>query len=622
MNPLRTLSRNTLHPCLVTIFIVISASCASAPVAVPIQSIVSSGEPVQAATAEGPVLGAKEDALYVFRGIPYAAPVEGLNRWRPPSPPAKRDGIFDARTYGPACEQTVPVIPDWMLSDAAKISTLEMGGMDLHAAETKSADCLRMNIWTPTLNAPKVTPEVGSEPDPEAATVVIKDDENKDVVSENTSMMTRQESDTPAESERARESGLPVMVMLHGGGLAVASASSKAQAGSVLARKGVVVVGINYRLGPIGFLSADGLFEGDVLQGNRGMMDTVRALEWIRDNIANFGGDPNNVTLLGQSGGGTNAWAVLASPKSAGLVHRAIIMSGPINHVSIDSHKKLTEAVLSKWKVAPGDVDALASVSTEDATSTITSSILAGDGDYGELSRMYLPNTAAYGTEFLPDDVFTAIGKGRLNGIDLLVGSCDDDAKASTLAVPIPDDMAIDIWNGFIGGMIADTKKGEAEMAAKYVAAMPQVTPLRAKEQLQTDALYRLRALRAAELHSSQNAADAAGRTYAYQFNWKSPAAKGKLGALHGLDLIFAFGNLHNYPKALGMNNGEIPAKTQRLSDAMADAWVSFAKTGQPASSLLPTWPEYDGQTRRTMVFDVESQVVSDPGGELRALWQ
>lgn len=595
--------------------IVVAAACATTPK--PIQSVVDEGPVIEVNSTEGKIHGVTEGKIYVFKGIPYGAPVDGLNRWLPPRPPAKRDGVFDARSYGPACEQTVGAVPHWMLSKAGEVATIEMGGMELHAAEKKSPDCLRLNIWTPTLpeaststgssgDAPKPTGEASSAPSSAPA-------EAQPVAEEPTS--------ESAEAQVAPQ-GLPVMVMLHGGGLAMASAASRAQVGTVLAGKGAVVVGLNYRLGPIGFLAGDGLFKGDLLKGNRGFMDTVRALEWIRDNIARFGGDPSNVTLMGQSGGGTNVWSVLASPSSKGLVRRAIIMSGPINQVSIDDHKKLTKAVLKKWKVNPGDAAALAAVKTEDAISTVNTTTLVGNDGFGELSRMYLPNTGAYGTEFMPDDVFSAIQKGRLNDIDLLVGNCNNDGRASTAAVPLPDSMAIDIWNGYIGGMIAATKEGEKKMAAKYIAAMPEVDATRAKEQLQTDALYRLRALRAAELHSQATPGEDQGHTYAYQFNWKSPCCDGKLGAIHGLDLIFAFGNLGFYPIALGIQDGRIDPAVQRLSNQMADAWLNFARSGKPSSDLLPAWPEYEPGARQTMVFDKESKVVADPGGKLRKLWE
>jgi para-nitrobenzyl esterase len=573
------------------------AACASTPT--PIQNRPTEGPPIDVVTTEGVVRGVTEGAVHSFKGVPYGAPVGGLARWSPPRPPAVREGVFDASRYGPACEQASAEIPSWMLSEAGKIGLNEMAGQRQLAAEIKSPDCLRLNIWTPAqLPVSSIAPAPAPAAEPTPA------------------------SEPPAATSTSEDVGLPVMVMFHGGGLANYSAANVPQHGAVLARKGAVVIGVNYRLGPIGYLAGDGLFDGDVLKGNRGFMDGVRALEWIRDNIASFGGDPNNVTLMGQSGGGTAVWSMLASPSSAGLVHRAIIMSGPINQVSLEDQRKLTQAVLKKWGVAAGDADALANVKAEDAASTINTTVLVGSDEFGELSRTYLPNTGTYGTEFLPDDVFTAIRKGRLNDIDLMIGNCDDDAKASINAVPLPDSVAIDMWNGFIGGMIADTDEGFDEMTAKYIAAMPEVDKTRAKEQLQTDALYRLRGLEAAVLHHEATTDPQQGRTYVYQMNWKSPGAGGKVGAIHGLDVVLGFGNLREFPKAMGVKDGKVAPTTQRLSDGLADAWLSFAKTGSPSSAKLPEWPEYEPSERKTMVFDEESEVVSDPRGNLRELWE
>jgi para-nitrobenzyl esterase len=561
-------------------------ACASTPE--PIQNRKTEGPPVEVTTTEGVVRGVTEGPVHSFKGVPYGAPVEGLDRWLPPRPPPKRSAVFDASSYGPACEQTVAVIPNWMLNEAGEIGMNEMAGQHELAAEIQSPDCLRLNIWTPA------SLPIEAEP-PEAE----------------------------AEAAPAPEpKGLPVMIMLHGGGLANYSSSNVPQHGALLASKGAVVLGINYRLGPIGYLTGDGLFEGDLLKGNRGFMDVVRALEWVQGNIANFGGDPGNVTLMGQSGGGTAVWSVLASPRSEGLVHRAIIMSGPVNQVDVEDHKALTKAILKKWKVPLGDKDALAEVKTKDATSTVnTTTAMDGDG-FGELSRTILPNTGAYGTEFLPDDVFTAIQKGRLNQIDLLVGNCDNDGAAAINVVPLPDGMVADMWNGFIEGMIAEDKAGFEEMTKKYIEAMPEVSKTRAKEQLQTDALYRLRSLKAAALHSESTRDEQLGRTYAYQLNWQSPGARGRLGAIHGLDVVLGFGNIRKFPRAMGIKDGALDPSTQRLSDGIAEAWISFARTGVPSSKLLPDWPEYEPERRQTMVFDKESKVVSDPRGNLRKLWE
>ena len=306
----------------------LGSACASTQK--PVEKQVLLGAPVEAMTAEGKVRGVvTEKGMNVFLGVPYAAPVAGLDRFLPPKAPAKRAGVFDASQYGPACEQTVASIPKWMLTDAGEVTLYEMTDLEGFNAEEKSGDCLRLNIWTSSLSAKEEEVKASATSLPASAP-------------------TSMPASAPASSEDsklAQSKGMPVIVHLHGGGLTSGSGKHKAQEGALLAKEDVVVVTINYRLGSIGFLAGDGLFEGDLLKGNRGMMDTVQALKWIHNNIQNFGGDPNNITLMGQSGGGTNVWAVLSSPSAKGLVKRAIIMSGPINHVSIDDHKKVTKAL-------------------------------------------------------------------------------------------------------------------------------------------------------------------------------------------------------------------------------------------------------------------------------------
>ena len=590
------------------------------------------GPTVDVRTTEGLVRGITDCDVHVFLGVPCAAPVGGPDRWLPPRPSPPRTAVFDASEREPSCEQTVPVIPRFLLSEAAEVTMYEMTDIEGFASQEKSPDCLRLNIWTPTLPdaSPETRPpgEVDVAVDATDATLggdgAVADGAVADgAVADGAPADTARVDDAVAGAATvaATPKGLPVIVKLHGGGLGIGSSQHPALDGEILARKGVVVVTINYRLGPIGFLAADGLFEGEVLKGNRGFMDTVRALEWVRDNIEGFGGDPANVTLMGQSGGGTAVWSVIASPASKGLVHRAIIMSGPIYDYPIAEQSLLAKAVLKEWDVAEGDIDALAKVSMADATSTITTTTVVGAEAYGSMGRIALPNAAATGTDFMPDTIFAAIEKGRFNDIDLLVGNCDDDWAVSTMAVPLPTSMAIGIWNGFIKGMTAETDEGFDEMTKKYVAAQPEVSATRAKGVLQTDALYRLRALKAATMHSNQTTEPSLGKTYAYQFRWKSPSYPEGIGAMHGLDLTFAFGNVHKFPRSLGNTDGIVAPATQRLADAMGDMVVSFATTGSPSSSLLPEWPEYEADRRQTMVFDEVVEVVSDPQGTLRKLW-
>jgi carboxylesterase type B len=509
---------------------------------------------------QGIVCGKKEKDVYTFKGIPYATPLKGLDRWMPPKSPNSFDSEFDATQYGEICPQYVATVPGWLLPKAGKALIFMMEDVNKHP---QGENCLNLNIWTSELKPEKL---------------------------------------------------LPVMVFIHGGGLSIGSGADPYFDGTNIAKQDVVYVNFNYRLGMMGFLTGDGLFEKDVLPGNRGFMDAVALLKWVKENISQFGGDSNNITIAGQSGGGTAAWALLASPQSKGLIHKAIIMSGPINMTPLKDQLKVTKDVLKKLKVPLGDNQALATVSDKKAKSTLLQTQLFmkfGDA-YGEMSRTKLPTTGAYGTEFLPDDVLIALEKGAAKEVDIMIGSCKNDGRVGYLAMPIPNNWGVRILNYMINGMIAPTKKGRKEIVRKYKLAMPDTSSTLIQEQIQTDALYRIRALKAAEIHSKQKT----GKTYVYQFNWESPVADGQLGALHALDVPFVLNNLKISEPIIG----DI-ASAQPLATKISEAFVSFARTGTPTSASLPLWTEYNEKTRETMVFDVTSKMISDPDGELRKIW-
>jgi carboxylesterase type B len=409
---------------LATLFAVASLiACGSTPK--PFERVPLEGSPVKVETTEGTVGGLTKDNIHTFLGIPYAAPVGGVDRWLPPKPPAKRDGIFDATAFGHACEQTVASIPSILLTEAGEVTLYEMTDLEGFNNQEKSGDCLNLNIWTPSLPSDEPAPAPAAPiaaPEPAPAPTMTDGGVAEEEAAVGNDMAgvdggvaaAAPVAEAPVEPAPAAEpaKGLPVIVHLHGGGLTSGSAYHAAQEGNLLAAKGVVVITINYRLGSIGFLAGDGLYEGDYMKGNRGFMDTVRALEWVRDNIANFGGDPNNVTLMGQSGGGTNVWSVLASPSSEGLVRRAVIMSGPIYDYPLEDHKKLTTTVLEAWGAKVGDAESLAKIEADDASSTTSTTTLVGSDEYGEMSRTYLPSAGARGTEFLPDSIMEAVKKG------------------------------------------------------------------------------------------------------------------------------------------------------------------------------------------------------------------
>jgi carboxylesterase type B len=511
----------------------------------------------------GTVSGVESEGVLSFKGIPYAAPLTGLNRWLPPQPPLTFEGVLDASDYGQICPQDVSMPPLKLFPKAARIflkTTSENTGWE------QGENCLNLNIWTSSVN--------------------------------------------PADKR-------PVMVFIHGGGLSMGSSVSPFYDGAALAKKGVVFVTLNYRIGTMGFLAGDGLFEGDALNGNRGFMDQAAALAWVQENIAQFGGDPHNVTVLGHSGGGTSVWALLASPQTEGLIHKAIVLSGPVNMISIEDQLKLTREVLKQLEIPAGDVDALAAIPNEEITGMIMQKTLMKKGkSFGEMSLTKLPTTGAYGTEFLPEDILPALANGIANHIDIMVGSCRHDGRASSIANPLPKTKSIKMMNKFVGGMIAPTKAGRKEILEKYKAIMPDDSSYIINEQIQTDALYRMRALKAAALHSRTSDS----KTYVYQFNWESPVADGKLGAIHGLEIPFVFDNLNLSSELIGdMSDIE---SAQPLATAMSDAWVAFAQNGNPASDILPDWPEYNEETRKTMFFDTDCNIVSDPDSEMRKIWE
>ena len=518
----------------------------------------------EVALGTGLIRGQSSDGIYSFKGIPYAAPIEGINRWLAPQPPAILADTFDATQFGPSAPQNVPSVPGWLMPKAGAAMMAMLGGMT-----EPGPDCLSLNVWTPT---------------------------------------------KPSVSEEK----LPVIFFIHGGGLASGGSSPPSADGGALAKRGnVVVVSINYRLGGIGFLAADGLFDDDVCVGNRGFMDVVAALQWVQDNIGQFGGDPDNVTVVGQSAGGTCVWALLSSPTSEGLFHRAVVMSGPIVMIDIADHHRFTRDVLKAMKVPVGDVEALARVSNDVIVGSKMQTMLYRRGEpYGEMSRVRLPAAGAYHTEFMPDDVLVAMSNARVRNIDLLVGNCRHDGRVAVLPMPLPKLLAIQIGNSLFNGLIGNTRTERKALINEYKSALPGSDSYTVLERIQSDALYRMRSIQAAEIHSDTGN----GKTYMYQFEYETKGLNGAFGAFHGFDAAFMFNNLSTLGASLGDETDV--AEAQALANTITDAWAAFARTGVPASSALPEWPEFDAERRQTMMLNARSEVIGDPDAHIRAIWE
>lgn len=517
-------------------------------------------------TMEGQIRGRAAEGVASFKGIPYAERIEGLNRFLPPQPIEPWDGVRDGGHFGSSAPQVVPSIPEWAMPRAGVAMTRMLGGM----AEPGS-DCLSLNVWTPIANLPR-------------------------------------------DGERGEPK--PVVFWIHGGGLASGGSSQPSADGGYLAKRGdLVVVSANYRLGGTGFLAADGLFADDVCIGNRGFMDLAAALEWVQRNIAAFGGDPDNVTVIGQSAGGTCVWALLAAPSTEGLFHRAVVMSGPIVMIDIADHHLFTRDVLAAMKVEVGDIDALANASDDVLVGTKMQTMLYRRGEpYGEMSRIRLPAAGAYGTEFMPADVLPALGQARAKNVDLLIGNCQHDGRVAVVPMPLPKSLAIRIGNSMFTGLFGADKADRQSLMRAYREVLPGADSYTVQERMQSDALYRARSTRAAEIHSQSG-----GQTFMYHFAYETQGLNGVFGAFHGFDAAFMFNNLSTLAECLG---GEADlAQAQSLADDITDAWAAFAHTGRPSSSGLPDWPAYDPDMRQTMILDKESEIVTDPDRAIREIW-
>ena len=413
----------------------------------------------------GALRGTVQDGVHSFKGIPYAEPLEGLRRFTRPQPRAPWAGVLDATHFGQIVPQQTSTVPGWLLSPAA--AAYLSGLADMGAPQ--GPDCLNLNVWTTTV-------------DPGAKQ--------------------------------------PVMVWFHGGGLSLGSSSQMGSDGSALARKGVVVVSANYRLGGLGFLNGEGLFDDEVLIANRGFLDTVEALRWVREHIHAFGGDADNVTMFGHSAGGTCAGALLCAPEAKGLFRRAIIMSGPIMDRPLEDHKKFARAVLERLGVTVGDSESLAKVPNDKLIGTLMQRMLFKRGTpFGTLSEVRHPAQAAHHSIFLPRPQIQALSDGAAAGVDLLIGTARDDGRVGSVALPGPKTLGMKFFNnGMFAGLFGKTKSDRHAKREAYRRLMPDATRLRIEEQMQTDGLYRQDLIRLAELHSRQR-----GQTFMYQFNWESP---------------------------------------------------------------------------------------------------
>jgi para-nitrobenzyl esterase len=504
-------------------------------------------------TMSGRVRGAVIEDVAAFKCIPYGAPTSGAARFMPPRRPAPWAGVRDALEYsGHAPQAGLRATPRPELAN--------FSGAPDTSPETE--DCLTLNVWSPG-------PQQGAK--------------------------------------------RPVMVWFHGGAFAYGTANAPRLQGSRLAKRGdVVVVTVNQRLNIFGFLDLSAIGGAEFApSGNAGTLDMVAALEWVRDNIDRFGGDPGNVTIFGESGGGGKVCTLLAMPSARGLFHRAIVQSGAAVRLrERDRAAQLTEAVLKLVGLSAAQLDRLQALPVAQLLAAVAPATKAIGPAAMPLFDRY-PFGPVVDGEIVPRHPFDPDAPDISADIPLLIGDMKDE-MTSFLAT---DDK---VWNrtlteqelrdrvAVVAGSHAD------QVIETYRRLHPGANPAERLIATLTDSNFRIRSLVVAGRKTMQNRAP----VYMYAFNWETPLFDGRLKSPHALDVPFTFDTLD-----LTNATDRSPA-AHKLAATMSGAWTAFARDGRPAHPAMPAWPAYNQTERATMVLDTECRIANDPGGEARLLWQ
>jgi para-nitrobenzyl esterase len=406
---------------------------------------------------------------------------------------------------------------------------------------------------------------------------------------------------TPA----ADDAGRPVLVWIHGGGFQTGSGSIPWYHGTALARRAdVVVVSINYRLGALGFTHLGDDHPGS---GNLGLLDQVAALQWVQDNIENFGGDPGNVTIFGESAGGMSVAVLLGTPAARGLFHRGIAQSGACQALA---DADAADATAARLAAELGGVDALLTAPVEDivaAQSRVAASVRFSLG-----AGQVLPFTPVLDGDVLPVHPLDAIRGGSAADIDLVAGTNAHEFTLFTVAAGVTD--TTDERLARAVERIAGDRT--PEVLAAYRAMEPGASPFDLLVSMSTDVVFRLPC---EDLLAAHAAGAAGASTRSYLFTFESPAFEGRLRSTHALEIPFVFGIVDRPGTELFV--GEVDDAVRGLGDACADAWTSFATDGDPRAAGMPAWPAWDPEQRRTMELGTTRQELLDPSAPARAAW-
>jgi para-nitrobenzyl esterase len=393
----------------------------------------------------------------------------------------------------------------------------------------------------------------------------------------------------------------PVMVWLHGGGFVAGSGGAPATDGERLARRGdVVVVTLNHRLNAFGYLYLGGIAGAEFADsGNAGQLDLILALQWVRDNIAQFGGDPAEVTVFGESGGGSKAGTLMGTPAARGLFQRAILQSGfGLTGILPQDATKITDSVLKELGLTRQRVHELQRVPVDTLTAALRR--VTGGLPYGI--------GPVIDGRSVPRHPFTPDAPAQSAGIAVIAGYNKDE---TTVLFPPADAFTLD-WAGLRAHMVTALPGADVDAFIAAVRAQrPAATPSELYFAVTTEQGMGTNARTLATRKSTQQAP-----VYLYRLDWESPLNGGRLRAHHGLDVALVFDNVVGGTSFTGAD----AVAAQRVADAMSTAWIQFARTGNPNVPGLAFWPRFDIALQPTMVFNTTSRAVADPSRELRLL--
>jgi len=503
---------------------------------------------VIAETAFGKIRGVDNNGIKTFKGIPYGANTTGTNRFMPPGEPADWSGVRDALAYGHSAPQRDPDAPP------PPPGVLTVSGENLPA---EGEDCLVLNIWTPS-----VAPTSGSD--------------------------------------RKR----PVMFWCHGGGFVTGSGSATGTDGTNLARRGdLVVVSINHRLNVLGFANLSEFSRDFAASGDAGMLDIIQALKWVRANISQFGGDPNTVTIFGQSGGARKVETLLTMPLAKGLFHRAIVESGAaVTLVDRDVAVHNAQQLLAKLSIDPKNVRELQKLPLE----KIMAAYFAVVKDNPAVDVNLAGFAPTVDGSIVPQHPFSPKASPVSASVPMMIGCTRTEMTLFSVNDPSAFTQNEADMRKRVGDILGERAPAMIDL---YQKLNPGATPSDIYFLIASDYRYGAPTMLAAERRAALGKAP----VFLYYFTWETPVQGGRLKTPHTMEIPFAFDNVKVSARMTGGG-----ADAVALADKVSDAWIAFARTGDPNTPKLPRWPAYDAKDRATMVINNVSTVVNDPLREQR----